>query len=161
HAAERVTGLPWNTLLHQRVFEPAGLKQAANAPGDLAYVRVAVGHSVAQGDEPVQVFRPGIDHESQNPSGSSMTVATSEDDLVASGRMVLNGGLAPNGTRVLSEAIVQAMTTPTTTVLMPAPQWGMGEKWGLGPTFADWGGTDAWGHAGSARGGSSLVLWFP
>jgi CubicO group peptidase (beta-lactamase class C family) len=161
HAAERVTGLSWDTLLKTRIFEPAGLKQAANAAGDLAYVRVAVGHATAQDGQPLQVFRPWIDFEGQNPSGSGQTIAASAHDLVEFGRMFLDGGTAANGNRVLSEHAVKAMTTPTTTVLMPAPQWGMGAKWGLGPTVADWGGAEAWGHAGSARGGSSLVLWFP
>jgi CubicO group peptidase (beta-lactamase class C family) len=161
HAAEQATGMPWDTLLKARVFHPASLTQAANAAGDLAYVRVAVGHSVIHDGEPVQVFRPWIDFESQNPSGSGMTVAMSAHDLLNFGAVFLNGGTAATGNRVLSEAAVKAMMTPTTRVLMPAPQWGMGAEWGLGPTVTDWGGTEAWGHAGSTRGGSSLVLWFP
>jgi len=124
-------------------------------------VRVTVGHSTIEGGEPPIVFRPWDDMESQNPSGSGRTVAMSAHDLANFGHLFISGGKSANGTRVLSEEAVQAMMTPTTPVLIGAPQWGMGDTWGLGPTRSTWGETVVWGHAGSARGGSSLVVWFP
>jgi len=80
---------------------------------------------------------------------------------VSFGEIFLNGGKAANGNRVLSEAAVKAMMTPTTSVLMGAPQWGTGDRWGLGPTVAKWGSTDVWGHGGSTIGGSALLIWIP
>jgi CubicO group peptidase (beta-lactamase class C family) len=161
NAAEKVTGLPWDTLLKKRVFEPAGLNHASNAPTDLAYFHVAVGHTPVQNGQPVKVFRPWHTNSGLNPSGSGSTIAISAQDLVSFGQVFLNGGKAANGNRVLSEAAVKAMMTSTTSVRMGAPQWGTGDQWGLGPTLAQWGNTAVWGHGGSALGGSSLLLWIP
>ena len=161
YAAEKVTGLPWDTLLKKRVFEPAGLKHAANWPQDLAYLRVAVGHTPIQNGQPPKVLRPWLMNESLNPSGGGLSIAISAQDLVSFGEIFLNGGKAANGNRVLSEGAVKAMMTPTTSVLMGAPQWGAGDQWGLGPTLAKWGNTAVWGHGGSTIGGSALLLWIP
>jgi hypothetical protein len=161
HAAERVTGLSWDTLLKNRVFKPAALTQAANKPADLPFVRVAVGHTATNSGQPVQVLRPWDDQDAQNPSGSGQTIAMSAHDLASFGNLFISGGKAENGERVLSEEAVKSMMTPTTFLPMPALQWGMGDQWGLGPTRSDWGNAIGWGHGGSARGGSSLLLWFP
>lgn len=161
YAAEKVTGLPWDTLLKKRILEPAGLTQVASAPADLAYVRVAVGHTSVQEGQPTKVFRPWFTNESQNPSGSGLPIAISAHDLVSFGQLFINGGKAANGTRVLSEAAVNAMMTPTTRLPMGVPHWGTGDRWGLGPTLSTWGDTEVWGHGGSALGGSSLLIWIP
>lgn len=163
HAAERVTGLPWDTLLRKRIFEPAGLTHAANASstGDLPYLRVAVGHTPVQSGQPVKVLRPWYSNDSLSPSGAGSTVAISAHDLASFGEIFINGGKAANGNRLLSEAAVKAMMTPTTSLAMGAPHWGVGENWGLGPTMTKWGDTVVWGHGGSALGGSSILLWFP
>jgi CubicO group peptidase (beta-lactamase class C family) len=161
HAAERVTGMPWDTLLKRRVLEPAGLTQAANAPTDLPFVRVAVGHTTVQGGHTPQVLRPWDDAHCMNPSGSGRSLAMSAHDLASFGQIFLNGGQAMNGNRVLSESAVKDMMTATTAVRVSSPHWGVGSSWGVGPTVATWGETEVWGHGGSARGGGSMVLWFP
>lgn len=161
HAAERVTDLPWDTLLRKRVLEPAGLTQVANAPTDLPFVRVAVGHTAVQSGQPLKVLRPWDDAYGMNPSGGGRSIAMSAHDLANLGQMFLNGGRAMNGNRVLSESAVQAMMTSTTAVKVGSPHWGVGSEWGLGPTVAKWGNIEAWGHGGSTRGGSSMILWFP
>ena len=161
HSAERATGLPWDTLLKQRVFGPAALTQAANMTSDLPFVRAAVGHTAVQSGQPVLVLRPWDDAYCQNPSGSGQSIAMSAHDLANVGWMFLNGGCVPNGNRVLSQEAVRTMMTPTTPVMMGAPHWGIGNEWGMGPTMARWGKTVVWGHGGSTRGGSSMVLWFP
>jgi len=150
YASEKVTGAPWDTLLKQRILEPAGLTHAANLPQDLAYLRVAVGHTPIQNGQPIKVFRPWIANESLAPAG--FTFAISAHDIASFGELFINGGKAANGNRVLSEAAVQTMMTPTTAVVMGVPQWGIGDEWGLGPTRAKWGDNVVWGHGGSAGG---------
>jgi CubicO group peptidase (beta-lactamase class C family) len=85
------------------------------------------------------------------PSGAAGLVST-VDDLYAFGRMLLDGGRLPDGTRLLSRASVEAMTTDQLTmapgVAGPAPDgsqgWGFGvgvqvRRTGLAPTVGAYG----------------------
>ena len=154
-ACEVVTGTPWDTLLAERILRPAGLDEAATRAEDLIYHRVSAGHEPADDGQAPKVIRPFYIQRCQGPAGS--TLAMTARHLADFGALMLRGGVAMNGRRVLSEATVQAMTTPTTDV----PIKGFADVWGLGPYATDWTTTRAWGHSGGNRSGVSYLVWFP
>lgn len=159
YVAQRVTGIAWDTLIQQRIFEPAGLKHALTVFEDLPFHRVSAGHGLAEGGQPPKVLRPWYITRAQGPSGSTLTM--SAQDLATFGQIFVNGGKAANGNRVLSEESVKTMMTPITDVPISASYAGVGQKWGVGPSMDRWGETTVWGHAGGNRSGSSRVFWFP
>ncbi len=157
YAAERVAGETWDALVRKRIFEPAGLTNAVTLPEDLPFHRVAVGHAPARNGETPKVSRPWYLSLAQGPAGS--TLAMSAHDLASFGRLFVNGGKAADGRRVLSEAALKNMMTPTTSV--PTPLTSIGNMWGLGPKMGRWGNTVVWGHAGGTGSGASQLVWFP
>lgn len=158
-AAQRVTGESWDTLMQQRIFEPARLLHAVTLAEELPYHRVCVGHEPAHEGQPAKVLRPWYFGQAAAPAGT--TLAASARDLASFGQLFINGGRAEDGTRVLSDGAVQAMMTPSTAVPLEVPQWGMGSQWGLGPNRSNWGDVVAWGHAGGTFSGGSQLVWFP
>ncbi len=158
-AAQRATGSSWDALLRQRIFKPAGLAHAETLAEELPYYRVSVGHAPPANGQPAAVVRPWYVNRAQGPAGS--TLAMSARDLASFGELFVNGGKAASGNRVLSEDAVRAMVTPTTDVPMAVPQWGVGNKWGLGPNMSKWEDTVVWGHAGGNRSGMSQLIWMP
>jgi len=159
YVAQKVTGEAWDTLIRERIFEPAGLQHAITLAEDLPYFRVSVGHLPAQNGKAATVLRPWYISQGMGPAGS--TLAMSAHDLASFGQIFVNGGKAGNGTRVLSETAVKTMMTPTTDVPIAVPVWGVGDKWGLGPNMSKWGDKVVWGHAGGNRSGVSQLLWLP
>ena len=158
-AAERLTGELWDTLLRQRILEPAGLVHAESLAEELPFHRVSVGHGPALGEQPPTVTRPWCLTRAQGPAGS--TLAMSAHDTASFGRLFVSGGIAANGNRVLSESTIKAMMTPTTDVPIAVPKWGIGSKWGLGPNLSHWDGTAVWGHVGGNTSGACQLVWFP
>lgn len=158
-AAETVAGESWDALMQRRIFEPAKLRHAITRAEELPYHRVCVGHAPAHDGQAAKVLRPWYFGQAAAPAGT--TLAASASDLASFGRLFINGGKAEDGTRVLSESAIQAMMTPTTSVPITVPQWGVGSNWGLGPNRAEWGSVAAWGHAGGTFSGGSQLVWFP
>jgi CubicO group peptidase (beta-lactamase class C family) len=144
----RAAGQPLEEFLRARVFEPLGM--------------VDTGFSTAHVDrlgscytiDPVTGARAVFDPPHGQwatppafPSGGGGLVSTL-DDYHAFGRMLLAGGRLPDGTRLLSRASVEAMTTDHVGTDGPSPDgsggWGFGvgvqvRRTGLGPTVRSYG----------------------
>ncbi|RZQ64597.1 serine hydrolase domain-containing protein [Amycolatopsis suaedae] len=150
---ETITGTDWDTALRDRLLEPAGLRHSASLPEDHVYHPVAVGH--VRADEGVSHARPWIFARGYGPAGSSL--CCSAGDLVRFGRIFLRGGLAADGSRVLSERTVAAMQTPHVDV----PTKLFADGWCLGPYTKVWDGVRIFGHSGTTPCGSSTLLWVP
>ena len=73
--------------------------------------------------------------------------------------MHLEGGLAQDGTRVLSAKSVAAMLEPQVDV--PDTSGLLGAHWGLGWTLHDWDGRRLFGHDGGTIGQSSVLRVLP
>ncbi|WP_433084178.1 serine hydrolase domain-containing protein [Dactylosporangium sp. CA-052675] len=134
---ERVTGRGLGEAMTERVFAPLGMADAAfSVPGPklgrlTAYYRPGAEPGRFElGDAPDGQWSTPPAFELGN-GGLVMTAA----DWVAFGRMLLRGGTAPDGRRVLSEASVRAMTTDRTTPAQRASA-GLfleeGQGWGYG-----------------------------
>ena len=89
-------------------------------------------------------------------AGGGTTVIVSPQDMLAFGRLHLNGGLAPNGSRVLAEGLVKDMREVSFDLGIPqAPPVGLGWwKYSIA-------GTTAYHHGGGSPGGTASFCIIP
>jgi CubicO group peptidase (beta-lactamase class C family) len=147
----RAAGQPLDTLLRERVFEPLGMVDTAFFADDVA----RLGSCYGTGPSGERFVYDAPDGQWATPpafpSGAAGLVST-VDDLHAFGRMLLTGGGLADGSRLLSRASVEAMTTDQIDVSSGAPGplpdgsqgWGFGvgvqaRRTGLGPSVGAYG----------------------
>jgi CubicO group peptidase (beta-lactamase class C family) len=104
---ELVTGKTYETAVAELLFEPAGFKHSLYSPSEVMLTRFVAGHVVRR-DAP-QVSKPWPIPRAVFPAGG---VAASIRDQLAYARLHLDGGLAPNGQRLLKAETVAAMRQP-------------------------------------------------
>jgi Beta-lactamase len=90
------------------------------------------------------------------PAGA--TINATIDDLLAFAQMHLRGGLAADGTRVLSEASTRAMQERQ--VSCPEPEL-LGDGWGLGWFLRTGAGSTVIGHDGNTIGETACLRLIP
>jgi CubicO group peptidase (beta-lactamase class C family) len=109
YIVERVTKTPYDVFLRQEIFEPIGMTSSSvlDIPPPEIKNRVVVGWQVSDG-----VVRASTTESVRNkrtaPAGR---VKTSLPDMQLYMLTLLNGGLAPNGNRILSETSVKTLLT--------------------------------------------------
>jgi CubicO group peptidase (beta-lactamase class C family) len=150
---EKLTGTTWDTALRERLLTKLGLTRTGTLPEEALLLRAAVGH-VAEDDEQVPV-RVWAMPRSVGPAG---TIFASTGDVLAFARMHLDGGLAQDGTRVLSEASAKAMAEKQTDLPDPTA---LGDSWGLGWIRFGWDGQRLIGHDGTTLGQSAFLRILP
>jgi CubicO group peptidase (beta-lactamase class C family) len=108
----RAEGRPLGDVVRDRVLDPLGMHDTGfSVPPDELH-RLVPGYMTDPATGALEEFDPPDGQWSTPPafpSGAGGLVST-VDDLLAFGRMLLDGGRAPGG-RVISRASVQAMTT--------------------------------------------------
>jgi CubicO group peptidase (beta-lactamase class C family) len=128
YLAQRVTGKSWYDLMKERIYQRIGMDHAVALPEDALLYRASVGHyldtSSGKSVRTSQMYLPF----SFSPAG--VTPMMSATDLVTFGRAHLKDGLAPNGTRLLSEASARRMRAETSMSLLGV---GFGLAWNLYP----------------------------
>lgn len=149
---QRAAGQRLEELLRARLFEPLGMVDTGFSTTAIDRLGSCYSTDPATG-EPTVFDGPSGRWTSPPafPSGAAGLVSTL-DDLHAFGRMLHRGGRAPDGTRLLSRASVEAMTTDQIGagpgVPGPSPDgaqgWGFGvgvqiRRTGLGPTVGGYG----------------------
>lgn len=140
---ETLTGTTWDQALDESLFQPLGLERSMTLPEQALRFRAAMGHTTGRDPEPVPVW--DMMPRSAGPYGR---VIVSAGDVARVARMLLNGGVTPDGIRLLSEEAVAGMRRPQ--VASP-DKWTMSaDSWGLGPALYDWDGVAGFGHDGSA-----------
>ena len=151
----RAAGQSLAEFLFTRVFEPLGMVDTGFSTVDVNRLGSCYATNPQTGDR--RVYDPPAGQWATPPafpSGAGGLVSTL-DDMHAFGRMLLAGGRLPDGSRLLSSASVDAMTTDQIGVERGAPGpsadgsqgWGFGvgvqvHRRGLGP------GAGAYGWAG-------------
>ncbi|GAA2840251.1 dipeptidyl aminopeptidase/acylaminoacyl peptidase [Leucobacter komagatae] len=151
---EVVTGKNWDEAMRERLYTPLGLKHTSTLPEDALRQRAAFGHLGRDESGPLLAPRWSLPR-SLGPSG---IINSSTADVLEFVRMHLEGGVAANGTRVLSAESAKQMTEfqvalPDTTVL--------GDSWGLGWIRYDWNGTRLFGHDGGTVGQAAILRVLP
>ncbi|MEV1319848.1 serine hydrolase domain-containing protein [Micromonospora arborensis] len=144
---EKITGRTWDQALKDLLFEPLGLERSMTLPEEALRFRVAMSHLGESGSYPDPAPSWDLMPRSVGPAGR---VIVSAGDMARFARMHLDGGLAPDGTRVLSADAVAAMRHREVDV---PDKWTVSaDGWGLGWTLYDWDGKTGYGHDGAAIG---------
>jgi CubicO group peptidase (beta-lactamase class C family) len=150
---EVVTGLTWDEAMKQRLFAPLGLTHTGTLPEEALLHGAALGH-LQGSDEPVTAPVWALPR-SLGPAG---LITSRPEDVLAFARMHLVGGVAEDGTRVLSEASVNAMADYQTDC---PEKILLGDSWGLGWFRCDWNGHRAIGHDGNTIGQAAFLRLLP
>lgn len=151
---EKVTGTTWDQAMRDLVFTPLGLTHSSTLPEEAIMFRAASGHTVVDEDGP-HLAPAWMLPRSMGPAG---LINSTTADVLAFARMHLEGGLAADGTRVLSEAAVARMQERE--VDMPDP-YSLGDAWGVGWILFDWDGHRLFGHDGNTIGQASFLRILP
>ncbi|WP_137295603.1 serine hydrolase [Nocardioides dongxiaopingii] len=150
---EQVTGSTWDQALRDRLLTPLGLERTVTLPEEALLHGAAAGHVEHEGEQhvaPVWALPRSL-----GPAG---LVTAAAADVLAFARLHLTGGLAADGTRVLSEESAAAMAAhqadlPDKIVL--------GDSWGLGWIRFGWGGQRLVGHDGNTIGQAAFLRLLP
>jgi dipeptidyl aminopeptidase/acylaminoacyl peptidase/CubicO group peptidase (beta-lactamase class C family) len=151
---EVLTGKTWDEALKDRIFEPLGLSRTMTLPEEVLRFAGAVGHVPGAGGDP-EVAPVWCLPRSAGPAGLICSTASEVLDFA---RMHMDGGLARDGSRLLSEQSVAGMQEPQ--VAVPDP-YTLGSHWGLGWILFDWNGRRLYGHDGNTIGQSGFLRVVP
>jgi CubicO group peptidase (beta-lactamase class C family) len=149
-------GLPWDKAMRSRIAKPIGTPAFSTLPEQAMRHLTAIGHLGAPGS--LAVTPIAYLAQSNAPAGS-MPMARARD-VVTFARMLMAGGVAPNGTRILSKASVKAMHEMN--VACPARM--NIDAIGLATFMWDWDGDgihDTFGHDGSTIGQAAWLRYHP
>ena len=151
---EHLTGMTWDAALRERLAAPLGLTHTVTLPEEALLHRTAVGHVGEPDEDPVPATSWALSR-SMGPAGM---VTASVEDVLTFARMHLDGGLAADGTRVLSAAAVEAMAAKEADL---PDTYTLGDSWGLGWIRFGWDGERLLGHDGNTIGQSAFLRVLP
>ncbi|WP_306332273.1 serine hydrolase [Streptomyces sp. KL118A] len=144
---EVLTGQTWDQALKDRLFTPLGLERSMTLPEEALAYRVAMSHLGEPGQDPDPAPAWDLMPRSAGPYGR---VLVSAGDVARLARLHLDGGTAPDGTRLLTAGTVEEMRRRVVDV---PDKWTVSaDGWGLGWTLYDWDGVAGYGHDGAAIG---------
>jgi dipeptidyl aminopeptidase/acylaminoacyl peptidase len=150
---EKLTGLTWDAALRERIYAPLGLKHTVTLPEEALLFRTAAGH-VDVTDEPVLAPVWQLPR-SLGPAG---LISSTPADVLEFARMHLAGGLAADGTRVLSAQSAEAMTQLEADL---PDKFSLGDSWGIGWIRFGWDSRRLVGHDGNTIGQSAFLRVLP
>lgn len=153
---EMMTGMSWDQALRKRLLDPLGAKQTVTLPEEALQHNTAAGHQVGPTLEISLAPVWGMER-SCGPAGA--TPCSTVLDLLTFARMHMDGGVAADGARVLSEGAVRAMQEPQ--FELPAAPGEFPAHWGLGWMLFDWDGRRVFGHDGGTIGQASSLRILP
>jgi CubicO group peptidase (beta-lactamase class C family) len=143
---EVLDGRTWDESLRERLCGPLELTQTVTLPEEAILHRAAVGHQADGG-----VVRTWGLPRSIGPAG---LITATPHDLLTFARFHLDGGVAPNGKRLLSEAAVALMQQPQAAI----PGFGTATgAVGFGWRLNRWDGRVVIGHDGDTIGQSAYL----
>ncbi|MET0233513.1 MAG: serine hydrolase [Kibdelosporangium sp.] len=154
HVIEKLTGTTWDAAMRERLFTRLGLERTVTLPEEALLHRAAVGHVAAGEEEPVKAPVWVL----QRSAGPAGLITSTVADVLGFARMHLTGGLATDGTRVLSEQSAAAMAAFQ--VELPDKHM-LGDSWGLGWFRCDWSGDRLIGHDGNTIGQAAFLRLLP
>jgi dipeptidyl aminopeptidase/acylaminoacyl peptidase len=150
---EKLTGTTWDAALRERLFTPLQMRHAITLPEEALLHAAAVGHVTVDGRK---VLAPAWQlPRSLGPAG---LVTANAADVLAFARMHLTGGLAPDGTRVLSAESAEAMAAHQADL---PDKHSLGDSWGLGWIRFGWDGHRLYGHDGNTIGQAAFLRVLP
>jgi CubicO group peptidase (beta-lactamase class C family)/dienelactone hydrolase len=148
---EKITGGTWDAAMRERLFTPLGLQRTGTLPEEALLYRAAVGHVGDDNDRAPAWVLP----RSAAPAG---LINSSAADVLAFARMHLSGGIAADGTRVLSEESAAAMQSHQADL---PEKHTLGDSWGIGWIRFGWDGRRLVGHDGNTLGQAAFLRLLP
>jgi CubicO group peptidase (beta-lactamase class C family) len=143
---EVLDGGSWDESLRARLSGPLELTRTVTLPEEAILHRAAVGHRAGGGRVSVWGLPRSI-----GPAG---LITATAHDLLTFARFHLDGGLAPDGKRLLGETMAAAMQQPRAAI----PEFGApGAAIGLGWRVSQWDGRAIIGHDGVTIGQSAYL----
>jgi CubicO group peptidase (beta-lactamase class C family) len=154
---EVLSGLTFEEALRERLFVPLALASTVSFADEAIVHPVAVGHVPDPEDPSRLIVTPawGL-HRAFAAMGSA--VVASAGDVMRFVGLHLSGGLAPDGSRLLDAALVDAMRVPQIELVDDTI---IGEAWGLGWILDHWGDVDVIGHDGNSLGQNAFMRVAP
>ena len=154
---ETITGLSYEEALRTRLFEPLALRHTVSFPEDALLHPVSVGHVPDPADPTSLTVSPtwGL-FRACGPMGAS--IVASAGDVLKFVSLHLQGGLAADGTRLLSAEAVAAMQSRQIDLVDDSV---LGDGWGLGWILDRWGGLSVIGHDGNSIGQNAFMRLAP
>lgn len=155
HLMEFLTGKSWHHLLHERVIKPLGATRTFTDAEDGVLFGAVVG-SVPNPRRPGEHMATPkfLLPKTFAPAGATLLPNLNDNLLFA--RMHMARGVAPNGTRIISEGAARAMATRT----IDHPS-GPATGFGLGWFHATPGGRVTLSHGGGSNGGRAMLVAVP
>ena len=154
---ERVRELPsWDLAMRKHLIEPLGLEHTATLAEEAIRFRVAVGHVEGEGDNVAEQRVASRWQLPRSTAPAGATPCSTTRDLLAWAKFHLSGGLAQDGTRLLSAASAAAMLE--TQVVLPAFDENFPHtSWGLGWSLTEFKGGRLFGHSGGTIGQTAML----
>lgn len=160
---ERVSGQSWTDFITSRIFAPIGMNDCA---ADMA--RIRPGQAFVTGHERAAADKHGTPIDKRMAFSKTWDAAggiwCTSGDMMKWGKFWLDGGLASDGTRLLSEKQAQALwtgATPVATTISPTSGKGNLVLYGLGWFLSNTEGTPIVYHSGGAPGVTSNFIILP
>ncbi|HEU5035968.1 MAG TPA: serine hydrolase domain-containing protein [Nocardioides sp.] len=154
---EVVGGAVYETALRDRLLAPLGLEHSVVFPEDAIPHPLSVGHEPDPEDpESLVVSNPWGLFRSCGPMGASLVA--SAGDVLRFALLHLDGGVAADGTRLLSADLVAAAQEPQIALVDDTV---LGEAWGLGWILDHFGDVAVIGHDGNSLGQNAFLRIAP
>ncbi len=150
---EKLTDQTWDQAMRERLFTPLGLTRTMTLAEEAILHEVAIGHVDAEGKQvPTSVW------DLPRSVGPAGLVKSTVRDVLGFAKLHLSGGLAPDGTRVLSAESAEAMTRHEADL---PDKFILGDSWGLGWIRFGWHGHRLIGHDGNTLGQAGFLRLLP
>ncbi|MFL6122945.1 serine hydrolase [Actinophytocola sp.] len=150
---EKVTGKTWDQAMRERLFAPLGLTHTVTLPEEALLFAAAVGHDERDGE-----LVPAAAWTLPRSIGPAGLVTSTVKDVLAFARMHLTGGVAADGTRVLSQESCAEMAAHQADL---PDKYVLGDSWGLGWIRFGWHGERLIGHDGNTLGQAAFLRVLP
>ena len=150
---EKVTGTTYEQAIRDLLLDPLGLDQTWFFPNDIMTRRFVVGHT-KHDDGRVTIARPWALPRGGNPAGG---MSANARDQIAWAKFHLGDGTAPDGTKLLSQELLDRMKTPTVEMRGSA----LGDFVGISWLLRDLAGVRVVGHGGTTNGQYSEFTMVP
>lgn len=150
---EVLLGTTFEDALRDRIFAPLGLEHTVSFADDAIVHPTSVGHVPDQDDPSTLVVSPtwGL-WRAFAPMGSALVA--SAGDVLTFAQLHLDGGVTPDGTRLLDARLVASMLEQQVALVDDSV---LGQGWGLGWLLDHWDGVAVVGHDGNSIGQNAFM----
>jgi CubicO group peptidase (beta-lactamase class C family) len=154
---EVLMGTTFEQALRDRIFVPLGLEHTVSFADEAIVHPTSVGHVAAPDDPSALTVSPtwGL-WRAFGPMGSA--VVASAGDVLAFAKLHLDGGVAPDGTRLLDAGLAASMLEQQVELVDDTV---LGQGWGLGWILDHWGDVAVVGHDGNSIGQNAFMRVAP